>query len=312
LNFFIIEIAEHWDRFLLLLKNSYEERKNLGKKKLPKGEFVKKEEVEKMLESLCILMSKFLNLDIKFPNITYHPYLSALRNKMRMLLLGIFLALLGVCAVVVYFEKIGRLSFNEAYYVSIPVLMAFVFLFSLYRRLKICLEHGSFYMEDEEGPKIIIFDLPKGRFLSYALHELAFYASSLYRVRNDAFREGWARALQLKLSRSLTSEGIDTLSAVLDLTIERLKVAAYLVSKSKKLKLPFWVKRIKVRSRPPFGFFFSYKKDLTSEDKVHALATAYFLLLENKFGDEVYREFLEKRVDERWPFIAENYEAEGG
>jgi len=289
---------EQWDLLLEVTRLRKEEltRERGGSK----GPLVVGEEAQELFSKAACVLGRVLDRECPLPKMVFYPAISQLKGRFRRLSLGLGASLMGISGLVVYMVSVGQLSVTEGYYCALPILFVLPFPWSLYRRMGEYMDRGSYYLQDERT--VIIYDLPRGRFLSYCAHELAFHLLMVEGPSWEFYGWGWARGVQRLVSEKL---GEGALAASLELMVGELRVALGWLSREGGKPLPSWVKRLpSPYHKPWWSAFWSGQKEITYSLLGRALSTAHFQLLEAQDGPGVYKDYLDKRVDERWLFVS--------
>ena len=291
---------EQWD---LLLEVARKKRDEFVKVKRGKDSMVEgPEEAEELFSRAALEVSRILNVECPGPKLTFYPAISRLKSKAAKVSLGIGVSLAGLAGVVVYMISMGWLSVTEGYYCALPLLFVLPFPWSLYRRMGEYMDRGSYYLQDEET--VVMYDLPRGRFLSYSAHEMAFHVLRKEGPAWEFYSWGWSRGVQGLASSNM---GEAAQAASLELVVGELRVALEWLAQVGDKKLPLWVKRLPSPYHKPWWLaFWSGGREITPSLLARSLSTAHFQLLEALEGPGVYRDYLDKKMDERWPFVSSN------
>ncbi len=290
-----------WD-LLLEVADLRREELVLGRKG-SKGPLVVEDEAQGLFSEVASTLGEVLGMECPLPRLVYYPAISQLRGKLKRVSLGLGATLMGLSGLVVYMVSVGQLSVTEGYYCALPILFVLPFPWSLYRRVGEYMERGSYYLPDTGT--VVIYDLPRGRFLSYSAHELAVHFLKEGGASWEFYSWGWARGVQRLTSEKLG--GGSVLAASLELMVGELRVALEWLAEKGGKSLPSWVKRLpSPYHKPRWVAFWTGKREITPSLLGRALSTAHFQLLEVQEGPGVYREYLDKKMDERWPFVSSN------
>ena len=293
-----LELAlKEWD---LLLEVTRRRRREFMKVRRGKDSLVSESQARDLFSRAAEAVEEVVGRECPRLKMVFYPAISRLRGRLVKFSLGIGLALAGIAGVVVYMVSLGWLSATEGYYCAIPILFVLPFPWSLYRRMGEYMERGSYYLQ-EEGV-VVIYDLPRGRFLSYSAHELAFHLLRREGPKWEFYSWGWARGVQHLASQKM---GDAPMASSLELMVGELRVALEWLAKAGGKPLPSWVKRLPSPYHKPWWLaFWSGGREITPSLLGRALSTAHFQLLEAQEGPGVYREFLDMRMDQRWPFVS--------
>jgi len=304
-------LVDDREALLHLLYEYGEELKSLKKSDMDKGSRVSgSDEAESLFSEAVSVLSLVLDREVVIPRLVFYPVLKKMDRKFRRLSLGLALSVGFIALLVLYLVWMGRLTSIQGYYCSIPLLMVVPFPWSLYRRTREYIEYGSYYVAGENEGVVVIYDLPVGRFLSYSSHELASHVMAVDGPSWPFYPWGWSRGIQLLCSRELdASKDVDVLSPVLELVVGELRVALEWLFRMDGSKLPSWVKRIPSPYHDAgWRRWLGIGRSLSHETVARALSTAYFQLMGREHGEKVYRDYLSRKVDERWPFVSPELE----
>lgn len=290
---------DEWD---LLLDVARGRREEFLKVRRGKDTLVDEGEAEELFSRAAQKVAFVLGRECPTPGLTFFPAISKLRKKMARFSMGMGVSLLGLAGVVVYMVSVGWLTTTEGYYCALPILFVLPFPWSLYRRMGEYMDRGSYYLQ--EGETVVIYDLPRGRFLSYSAHEVAFHLLRKEGPAWEFYGWGWARGVQNLASREL---GEAAQAASLELVVGELRVALEWLARAGNKRLPRWVKMLPSPYHKPWWLaFWSGGREITPSLLARSLSTAHFQLLEALEGPGVYKDYLDKRMDERWPFVSPN------
>ncbi len=291
---------ERWDLLLEVARKRRDEfvKVRRGKDSLVSGE----EEARSLFQQAAGEVERVLERGCPRPGFVFYPAISRLKRRATRFSLGIMVSLMGIAGLVVYMVSLGWLSVTEGYYCALPILFVLPFPWSLYRRMGEYMDRGSYYLTEEDT--VVMYDLPKGRFLSYSAHELAFHLLRKEGPSWEFYRWGWARGVQGLASRNM---GDAPLAASLELMVGELRVALEWLSQVGDKKLPRWVQRLPSPYHKPWWLaFWSGGREISPSLLARSLSTAHFQLLEALEGPGVYGDYLDRKMDERWPFVSSN------
>jgi len=298
-------LIAHWDTLLSVTRSRWD-RYVFLKGIRPKGEVrVGETEAKELFGRVCEVLKRILGGPSLPPKMVFFPAISRMKKKLVCLSLGLGTVIVALSLVVVYMVKIGVLSVTEGYYCALPLLFVAPFPWTMYRRIREYMDQGSYYLSPNE---VVIYDIYRSRFLSYCTHEVASYLLEHEGPSWEFYKEGWARGVQYNVAEDLLREGGEGVPfSSLQLMLGELRLALEWLSRHGKRKLPAWVKALPGPHSPSWWKGLLGMNRVPTPDVVsQALSTAYFQVLEEEEGAGVYREYLEGKADERWPFVSAN------
>jgi hypothetical protein len=298
-------LIAHWDTFLSVTRKRWDRYVSLRDIRLKDEVRVGETEAKELFERVSEALKRILGGPFLPPRMVFFPAISRMKRKLVYLSLGLGMVVVALSLVVVYMVKMGVLSVTEGYYCAFPLLFLAPFPWTMYGRVREYMEQGSYYLSPEE---VVIYDLYRSRFLSYCTHEVASYLLEHEGPSWEFYREGWARGVQYNVTEDLAEEGEEGVPlSSLQLMLGELRMALEWLSRRGKRDLPSWVEALPGPYSPSWWKGFLGINRVPTPDVVsRALSTAYFQVLEEKEGAEVYREYLEGKADERWPFVSAN------
>ncbi len=296
------QLLSQWDTLLSLTHERWEYYASL-KETIPKCEGgVKAEEAERLFRQVVSATEKVIGLRQQMPRLIFYPAISEKKRKFRNLSIGLGMVLSAMSVVVVCMVKAGAISITEGYYCVLPIVLFLPLPWTMYKRIGEYMDQGSYYLGAGE---IVIYDLPRARFLSYCAHEVASHLLSKVGPSWEFYKGGWTRGVQWQVASVLAKEGeCGAAIPTLRLMLGEMRMALEWLSKREERALPRWIRRL------PSPFASSWWREMiagkrrpTSDTLSQAFSTIYFQLLEKREGPGVYKEYLEGKADTRWPFV---------
>lgn len=298
-------LIAHWDALLTVTRSRWDRYLFLRGIRPNDEVRVGEAEAKELFERVCEALKRRLGGPSLPPRMVFSPVISRMKRKLVCLSLGLGTVIGALSLVVVYMVKIGVLSVTEGYYCALPLLFVAPFPWTMYRRVREYMEQGSYYLSPES---VVIYDIYKSRFLSYCIHEVASYLLDHEGPSWEFYREGWARGVQYRVAEDLLREGEEGVPfSSLQLMLGELRLALEWLSRKGEKELPSWVKALPGPHSPSWWKgLLGMNRDPDPEVVSRALSTAYFQVLEEEEGAGVYRDYLEGKVDKRWPFVSAN------